>query len=134
LDHSRDYGGLQRCHGVYAAWALTDAPSGSGLTLLPASHKPGLPTPDEIRADGGALAEALQLTLQPALAAGDLLLFASGLMHTVRPTAADTPAPLILSCEYIAAMARHSPSFREPLRAEELAPPAFWCDCLFHFL
>ena len=47
----------------------------------------------------GALAEALQLTLQPALAAGDLLIFASGLMHTMRPAVSSVP-PLIVCCEY----------------------------------
>lgn len=53
LRDGRDYAGVGRCHGVHAAWALTDAPSGSGLTLVPASHVPGLPTLEEIKVDGG---------------------------------------------------------------------------------
>ena len=36
--------------------------------------------------------------------------------------------PLLLGCEYIAAMARHSLAFRRPLLAQERAPPSFWGD------
>ena len=124
LDRRTDYAGVRNCHGVQVIWALTDVDA-PHVVFVPGSHRPGLPTPPAVRQRGGELAEELQLTASPRLAAGDVLLCASGLMRTIRPLAAGEP-PLLLGCEYIAAMARHSPAFRRPLLAHERAPPSFW--------
>lgn len=129
LATGRDYVGVRRCHGVHAVWALADS---EALILVPASHKPGVLTPRDVKTSrGAALAESLQLTMRPKLSAGDLLLFVSGLLHTVRPrteAAQENDASLLLSCTYASAMARHNPAFREPLVAKELPPPAFWAE------
>lgn len=124
LDRSRDYVRVHGCHGVRVVWAIRDAPL--SIALVPASHKIGLPTPSEVKRDGGRKAEGFQLMLQPVLKAGDLLLFASNLMHTVRPWATCDEVPTLFQCEYIAAMARHGLGVREQLLAEEQPPPRWW--------
>ena len=119
--------GVRYCHGVRAIWALGGGQA--GLSVVSGSHKPGLPPPAAVLGDGGTrFADDLQITTVPALAAGDLLLVCSGLLHCIRPVAAGADPDeqqLLAGSEYIGAMVRHGPAVRAAaLAAEVRSPPA----------
>lgn len=66
--------GRRLCQSVRAIWALEDVNDG-GLALIPCSHKANVETPDDVVTGK----DDMNLTFQPALAAGDLILVAGEL-------------------------------------------------------
>ncbi len=70
------------CRGVTVAWQLADANSGDGgFAIIPGSHKANEPTPDEVR----SVEDTMDLVVQPAMKAGDLLFFAETVTHGALP-------------------------------------------------
>ena len=89
--------------GVHAIWALEDVAEGDGgFSLVPCSHKSLVETPSDVL-DGR---DDMGLTVQPALAAGDLLLSVATLLQGMRPWWG--PAKRLLSTGYIGRLVRRS--------------------------
>jgi ectoine hydroxylase-related dioxygenase (phytanoyl-CoA dioxygenase family) len=107
-------GGERTCHGVRVVWALapTTASEG-GLVLVPASHKRWMePSVDVLDAT-----DAMGMTVEPQLEAGDLLLCAATTLHGVR----GQPGRLLVS-QAISAGAMPSDGY------DPVAPPAWTSD------
>ena len=78
-NHQND---VRFCQGVLAIWALADVNEGDGgFVLVPASHKNYVETPKDVLTG----ADDMELTVQPSLQAGDLLLCAETTLHGMRP-------------------------------------------------
>ena len=105
-------------------WALSDIPAGEGFALVPCSHRSELPPPSS------QLAAQLGVVIQPAMAAGDLLLVSTAAMHGMLP---GTHSASQLTCSFISATAPPSDgSLTLPLSRgirEDTARPA-WLDDL----
>ncbi|MDA1191362.1 MAG: phytanoyl-CoA dioxygenase family protein, partial [Candidatus Poribacteria bacterium] len=70
--------GRRQCQSVMALWALANVNEGDGgLVLVPCSHKSNVETPEELLSGK----DDMRLVVQPALKAGDLLLYAETLTH-----------------------------------------------------
>lgn len=80
------------CQAVNAVWALADVQAGDGgLVLVPCSHKSNVETPADILTGD----DDMGLTLQPQLAAGDLLLYAGTNLQGMRPWRGSGPQRLL---------------------------------------
>jgi ectoine hydroxylase-related dioxygenase (phytanoyl-CoA dioxygenase family) len=89
--------------GVHAIWALEDIDEGDGgFSLVPCSHKSFVETPADIL-DGS---DDMDLTLQPVLKAGDLLLSVATLLQGMRPWRGE--AKRLLGSGYISGLVRRS--------------------------
>ncbi len=109
---------VQLCQGLLAVWALSDVPGkAGGFHLVAASHRSNVETPAGVR-DGS---RDMGLWVQPALAAGDLLLCAASTLHGMRPWRGE--ARPLLACRFVAAEARRS--LPQP---DEQPPPAWVRD------
>ena len=107
-------GGERVSHGVRVVWALAPSTtSEGGLVLVPASHKRWM----EPSADVLDATDALGMTVEPQLEAGDLLLCAATTLHGVR----GDPGRLLTS-QVISARAMPSDGF------DAVAPPAWTGD------
>ncbi len=74
--------GRRMCQAVNVAWALDDIAEGDGgLVFVPCSHKSNVETP----ADVATGADDMGVVWQPALNAGDLLIYADALARATRP-------------------------------------------------
>ena len=98
-DQARAYyhqNGRRLCQAVDAIWALADVRSGDGgLVLVPCSHKSNVDTPTDVLTGS----DDMGLTLQPELAAGDLLLCAGTALQGLRPWKGEG-VPRLLSYGY----------------------------------
>ena len=118
LDTSRSYfnqAGHRFCHGIKVLFALSDVPADSGgYVCVVGSHKSGLGTPAAVR-DGRADSELIGLGVlrRPAMAAGDALIIAAGLLQGPRAWRSDRGGlqPRLLLAEFTAGQARsaHKP-------------------------
>lgn len=80
--------GVMRNGLTVATWNLTDAPEGAGgFTCIPGSHKTNFmrSLPKDVR----EFARAVDYVKQPALKAGDVLIFTEALMHGTKPWTAN---------------------------------------------
>jgi hypothetical protein len=78
-------GGVRSVCAVRAVWALDDAGSSGSVTLVPASHRAALDAPEPLLSGEDDLAcFGESLYHRPELQSGDLLLFSSALLHSVR--------------------------------------------------
>ena len=109
----RQHNGVRFCQGVRALWALSDVNEGDGgLVVVPSSHNSSVDAPQEL-VDG---TDDMELVVQPALNAGDLLLCAESVMRGMRPWQGNGPQRL-LECGYISAGVR--PSDESEITGEE---------------
>ncbi len=70
------------CRGITVAWQLADVNEGEGgFAIVPGSHKSRESTPAGVR----SVEDAMDLVVQPAMAAGDLLFFAETATHGALP-------------------------------------------------
>lgn len=74
------------------SYALTDVEEGDGgFCCVPGSHKGNLPIPDDI-----ATLQDLEGVVQPAMQAGDVLIFSEALTHGTLPWTSDRPRKALL--------------------------------------
>jgi ectoine hydroxylase-related dioxygenase (phytanoyl-CoA dioxygenase family) len=74
--------GVISCRGVTVAWQLADVNEGDGgFAVVPGSHKTREPTPASVR----SVEDDMGLVVQPAMQAGDVLLFAETATHGTLP-------------------------------------------------
>ena len=115
-NHQND---VRFCQGVLAIWALADVNEGDGgFVLIPASHKNYVETPKDVLTG----ADDMELTVQPSLQAGDLLLCAETTLHGLRPWQGNGPQRLV-ACGYIG---KNAPSSIRPDVTCEEGPPPEW--------
>ncbi|MCZ6635168.1 MAG: phytanoyl-CoA dioxygenase family protein [bacterium] len=70
------------CRGITVAWQLTDVnPGDGGFACVPGSHKGAEPIPEGVR----SIEDDMGLVAQPAMKAGDVLLFAETMTHGALP-------------------------------------------------
>ena len=70
------------CRGITVAWQLADVNEGDGgFAIVPGSQKAFEPIPDGVRDQG----DDMDLAVQPAMKAGDLLFFAESATHGTLP-------------------------------------------------
>ena len=123
LDWARSYhrqNEVRLCNGLLVLFALGDvAPGDGGFTLVPASHNSYVGSPPGV-IDGS---DDMQLTHQPALGAGDVLLCVGTTLHGMRSW--HRGPRRLLACSYAAEEARRDEAIEgEPAPAwiEELTP------------
>ena len=90
--HHQD--GVMYCGGVTVTWQLVDVNAGDGgFTCVPGSHKAKFPLPNGVR----TCDDDMDLVIQPALKAGDVILFMDGAQtHGTHPWRNEIPRRSVL--------------------------------------
>ncbi|MBI1930026.1 phytanoyl-CoA dioxygenase family protein [Candidatus Poribacteria bacterium] len=119
MDVARAYfyqNGRRICQGVRAIWALADVNAGDGgFVLVPSSHKSNVETPEDVLTGR----DDMELTFQPTLKAGDLLLCGETVLQGIRPWKGKGPQRL-LSYSYAGRAAIQSHGTGPQTKQEEL--------------